>query len=215
MTGGGTSAHDTTTGTKWDRHYAEEGYIFGTGPNAFLAAEARRFKPHGRILVPGDGEGRNGVWLAEQGFVVTSVEASSVGVDKARALAAARGVELDIQNANLDIWGWPLEAFDGVAAIFVHFEPHVRQSMHRRMLAALKPGGVLLLEAFTPKHVENRKAGSRGGPPPEMLYTAGMLRDDLAGAAIELLQEEEVRLDEGSRHQGQAQVVRLVARRAA
>lgn len=215
MTGGGTSARDMVTGPKWDRQYAEEAYIFGTAPNAFLAAEAHRFQPRGRILVPGDGEGRNGVWLAEQGFAVTSVEASSVGVGKARALAAARGVRLHIQHANLDAWGWPLEAFDGVAAIFVHFEPHVRQSMHRRMLGALKPGGLLLLEAFTPKHVENRKAGSRGGPPPEMLYTADVLRDDLAGADIELLREEEVMLDEGSRHRGRAQVVRLVARRAA
>jgi SAM-dependent methyltransferase len=215
MTIGDSAARDTVTGPKWDRHYAEEGYIFGTAPNAFLAGEAHRFKRHGRILVPGDGEGRNGVWLAEQGFEVTSVEASSVGVGKARGLAAARGAQLDIQKANLDIWDWPLEAFDGVAAIFVHFEPQVRQSMHRRMLAALKPGGVLLLEAFTPKHVENRKAGSRGGPPPEMLYTADMLRDDLAGVEIELLREEEVMLDEGSRHQGRAQVVRLVARRAA
>ena len=212
---GGTSARDTVTGPKWDRQYAEEAYIFGTAPNVFLAAEAHRFAPRGRILVPGDGEGRNGVWLAGQGFQVTSVEASAVGVGKARALAAARGVQPDIQNANLDTWGWPLGAYDGVAAIFVHFEPHVRQSMHRRMLAALKPGGVLLLEAFTPKHVENRKAGSRGGPPPEMLYTADVLRDDLESADIELLREEEVLLDEGSRHQGRAQVVRLVARRAA
>jgi len=215
MTIGGISARDTVTGPKWDRQYAEEAYIFGTTPNVFLANEAHRFTPRGRILVPGDGEGRNGVWLAEQGFVVTSVEASSVGVGKARALATARGVQLDIHSANLDTWGWPLGAFDGVAAIFVHFEAHVRQIMHRRMLAALKPGGILLLEAFTPKHVENRKAGSRGGPPPEMLYTADLLRDDLANAEIELLREEEVMLDEGSRHQGRAQVVRLVARRAA
>jgi hypothetical protein len=215
MTMSGSASRDTVTGPKWDRQYAEEGYIFGTAPNAFLTAEAHRFKPRGRILVPGDGEGRNGVWLAEQGFAVTSVEASSVGVGKARALAAARGVQLEIHSANLDTWGWPLDAFDGVAAIFVHFEPHVRRSMHRRMLAALKAGGVLLLEAFTPKHVENRKAGSRGGPPPEMLYTTDLLRDDLTDAEIELLREEEVTLDEGSRHQGRAQVVRLVARRAA
>lgn len=214
MMSGGTSASDTVTGPKWDRQYADEDYIFGTAPNMFLAAEAHRIKPGGRILVPGDGEGRNGVWLAGQGFVVTSIEASSVGVGKARALAAARGVRLDIQNVNLDAWAWPEAAFDGVAAIFVHFEPHVRAGLHRRMLAALRPGGLLLLEAFTPKHVENRKAGSRGGPPPEMLYTADLLRDDLAGADIELLREEEVTLDEGSRHQGRAQVVRLLARRA-
>lgn len=215
MTSSDTVARDTVTGPKWDRRYAEAGYIFGTAPNAFLTAEAHRFKPRGRILVPGDGEGRNGIWLAEQGFAVTSVEASTVGVGKARVLAAARGVQLDIRHANLDAWDWPKAAFDGVAAIFVHFEPHVRSGFHRRMLAALKPGGLLLLEAFTPKHVENRKAGSRGGPPPEMLYTGDLLRDDLAGAEIELLREEEVMLDEGSRHQGWAQVVRLVARRAA
>ena len=87
MTIGDTAARDTVTGPKWDRHYAEENYIFGTAPNVFLASEAHRFKPHGRILVPGDGEGRNGVWLSGQGFAVTSVEASSVCVGKARALA--------------------------------------------------------------------------------------------------------------------------------
>jgi hypothetical protein len=87
--------------------------------------------------------------------------------------------------------------------------------MHRRLLAALKPGGILLLEAFTPKHVENRKAGSRGGPPPEMLYTADVLREDLADAEFDVLCEAEVTLDEGSRHTGRAHVVRLVARRAA
>lgn len=215
MTSGDTGSRDVVTGPKWDGHYAEPGYIFGTAPNSFLASEAHHFASRGRILVPGDGEGRNGIWLAGQGFDVTTVEASSVGVAKARALADERGVHLDIQNANLDSWGWPVAIFDGVASIFVHFEPLVRSIMHRRMLAALKPGGILLLEAFTPKHIENRKAGSRGGPPPEMLYTADMLRDDLAGADVELLREEEVMLDEGSRHQGRAQVVRLVARRAA
>lgn len=207
------ATRDVVTGPKWDRHYAEPGYIFGTMPNAFLAAEAHRFAPKGRVLVPGDGEGRNGVWLAGEGFDVTSVEASEVGVDKARALAAARGIRVDIQNANLDAWDWPAGTFDGVAAIFVHFEPHVRRNMHRRLLSALKPNGLLLLEAFTPKHVEKRKAGSRGGPPPEMLYTADMLREDFRDAAIELIREEEISLDEGTRHQGPAHVVRLAARR--
>lgn len=214
MTPAGASPLDTVTGPKWDRQYAEAGYIFGKAPNLFLTSEVHRFATGGRILVPGDGEGRNGVWLAEQGFDVTSVEASAVGVGKARALAAERGVRLDIQNANLDSWDWPVSAFDGVAAIFVHFEPHARATMHRRMLSALKTGGILLLEAFTPQHVENRKAGSRGGPPPEMLYTAELLRQDLEGAAFDLLREEEVPLDEGSRHQGRAHVVRVAARRA-
>ncbi len=215
MMSGVTSTRDAVTGPKWDRHYAEAGYIFGTAPNKFLVAEARRIVPKGRVLVPGDGEGRNGVWLAEQGFAVTSVEASAVGVEKACTLAAERGFQLEIQHANLDAWHWPVGAFDGIAAIFVHFEPHMRQAMHRRMLSALKPRGILLLEAFAPKHVENRKTGSRGGPPPEMLYSVELLREDFAGADIEVLREEEVMLDEGTRHQGRAHVVRLVVRRAA
>lgn len=205
---------DLVTGPKWDRSYGVPEYIFGTEPNAFLVSQSKIFAPGGRLLVPGDGEGRNGVWLSGQGFDVTTVEASGIGVGKARALAASRGVEPSIEHSNLDEWQWPTAAFDGVASIFVHFEPHVRPRMHRRMLTALKPGGIMVLEAFTPKHVERRAAGSRGGPPPEMLYTAAMLRDDLAGATFDLLEEVDVALDEGSRHKGRASVVRMVARRA-
>lgn len=214
MTAGAPSVPDRETGPKWDRSYGVSDYIFGTAPNAFLASQAPRFAKGGRILVPGDGEGRNGVWLSGQGFDVVSVEASAVGVGKARALADARGVKPAIEHCNLEQWDWPTGAFDAVASIFVHFMPHVRPLLHRRMLEALKPGGILVLEAFTPKHIERRAAGSRGGPPPEMLYTAAMLGDDFTGATFELIEEAEIVLDEGSRHQGRASVVRLVARRA-
>jgi len=214
MTTGHAIAPDVVTGPKWDRNYAAPDYIFGTEPNVFLASQAHFLVPSGRILVPGDGEGRNGVWLSEQGFEVISVEASAVGVEKARALALARGVQPDIQHCNLEAWMWPTGAFDGVASIFVHFEPQSRRALHRRMLNALKPGGILVLEAFTPKHVERRAAGSRGGPPPEMLYTEAMLRDDFTGATFEFIEEADVVLDEGSRHAGRASVVRLVVRRA-
>jgi SAM-dependent methyltransferase len=214
MTAEDGSAPDLVTGPKWDRNYAAPDYIFGTLPNEFLAAQADRFVPRGRILVPGDGEGRNGVWLSGQGFDVVSVEASAVGVAKARALALSRGVQPDIQLGNLDVWAWPRSAFDGIASIFVHFMPNARRVLHRRMLNALKPSGILVLEAFTPKHVEKRAAGSRGGPPPEMLYTEAMLRDDFTGATFEFIEEADVALDEGSRHTGKASVVRLVLRRA-
>jgi SAM-dependent methyltransferase len=207
-------APDLVTGPKWDRNYAGTDYIFGTEPNAFLASQAFRFAERDRILVPGDGEGRNGVWLSGQGFDVVSIEASAVGVEKARSLAALRGVHPDIQHCNLEAWAWPVGTFDGAASIFVHFVQQARRALHRRMLSALKPGGILVLEAFTPKHVEKRAAGSRGGPPPEMLYTAALLRDDFAGATFELIEEADVALDEGSRHAGRASVVRLVLRRA-
>jgi SAM-dependent methyltransferase len=214
MTAEETHAPDVVTAAKWDRSYAEPDYIFGTAPNVFLASHAHRFARRGRILVPGDGEGRNGVWLSGQGFDVVSVEASAVGVEKARALAASRGVQPDIQHCNLEAWSWPVDTFDGVASIFVHFMPHVRRDLHRRMLNALKPGGILVLEAFTPKHIENRAAGSRGGPPLEILYTEALLRDDFTGATFEMIEEADVVLDEGSRHKGRGSVVRLVLRRA-
>lgn len=212
-----TNVHDAdlVTGPKWDRQYAEPDYIFGTEPNTFLVAQAHRFAPAGRILVPGDGEGRNGVWLASQGFAVTSVEASAVGIEKARALAQARGVHVDQHHANLQDWNWPVGGFDGVASIFVHFTPNVRRHLHRRMLDALNPGGVVVLEAFTPRHALNRKAGSRGGPPPEMLYDVATLREDFSGAVFDILEERDVALDEGSRHSGMAAVIRMVARKAA
>lgn len=213
MTTGVLSEADVVTGPKWDRQYAVPDYIFGTEPNAFLAAHAYRFARAGSILVPGDGEGRNGVWLAGQGFAVTSIEASAVGLEKARALANLRGVHLDQQHGNLEDWQCPSGAFDGVAAIFVHLMPHVRRRLHRRMLAALKPDGVLILEAFAPGHERNRKAGSRGGPPPEMLYAAATLQEDFRDATIDLLEEIDVTLDEGNRHKGTASVVRLIARR--
>jgi SAM-dependent methyltransferase len=205
---------DLVTGPKWDRSYGVPEYIFGTEPNEFLASQAKNFAAGGRILVPGDGEGRNGVWLSGQGFDVVTVEASAVGVGKARALAASRRAQPTILQCNLEEWDWPTAAFDGVASIFVHFMPHVRQRLHRRMLAALKPGGLLVLAAFAVKHVERRAAGGRGGPPPEMLYTEALLRDDFAGATFELIEEADIALDEGSRHKGRASVVRLVVRRA-
>ena len=208
------SAPDLVTGPKWDSSYGVPEYIFGTEPNEFLVAQSRHFAKGGRILVPGDGEGRNGVWLSGQGFDVTTVEASAVGVGKARALAAARDAQLSILQCNLEDWDWPTATFGGVASIFVHFMPHVRQRLHRRMLAALKPDGILVLEAFSPKHVERRAAGSRGGPPPEMLYTEALLRDDFDGAMLDLIEEVDIALDEGSRHKGRASVVRAVVRRA-
>lgn len=214
MTTGLAIASDVVTGPKWDRNYTVPDYIFGTEPNVFLASQAHRFAGRGRVLVPGDGEGRNGVWLSEQGLDVVTVEASAVGVEKARALATSGGAQLDIQHGNLEDWPWPERAFDGVASIFVHFVPQSRRALHRRMLNALKPGGILVLEAFTPKHVEKRAAGSRGGPPMEMLYTEAMLRDDFTGATFEFIEEADVVLDEGSRHAGRASVVRLVLRRA-
>jgi len=194
----------------WNSRYAEPGYAYGTEPNAFLVSQKHYLKPGMKALAVADGEGRNGVWLAQQGLDVLSVDASEVGLRKTQELAADRGVAIRTEKVDLTTWKWPEQKFDVVAAIFIHFPPEVRARMHRRMFDALKPGGVLILEAFTPEQLTYKS----GGPPvAEMLYTADMLRIDFAGGEILLIEELVTELAEGKYHRGPGAVVRLVLRR--
>ncbi|MBS1245925.1 MAG: SAM-dependent methyltransferase [Proteobacteria bacterium] len=194
----------------WNSRYAEPGYAYGTEPNAFLVSQKKYLKPGGKALAVADGEGRNGVWLAQQGLDVLSVDASEVGLRKTQELAADRGVAIRTEKVDLTTWKWPEQKFDVVAAIFIHFPPEVRARMHRRMFEALKPGGVLILEAFTPEQLTYKS----GGPPvAEMLYTADMLRIDFAGGEILFIEEAIAELTEGNYHRGAGAVVRLVLRR--
>jgi len=194
----------------WEQRYAGEDYAYGTEPNAFLVANNKYFAPGMKALAVADGEGRNGVWLACQGLDVLSVDASANGLQKAQRLAAHRGARLRTEQVDLLAWKWPENEFDLVAAIFIHFLPEHRARMHANMLRALKPGGLLILEAFTLEQLRYKT----GGPPvEEMLYTADMLRQDFAHAAILQLEETLTDLDEGPYHRGLAAVVRLVIRK--
>jgi cyclopropane fatty-acyl-phospholipid synthase-like methyltransferase len=194
----------------WNSRYAEAGFAYGTEPNAFLVTQKNLLKPGMKALAVADGEGRNGVWLAQQGLDVLSVDASDVGQRKTRELAADRGVTIHTEQADLTRWAWPESRFDLVVSIYVHFPPEVRARMHRAMFNALKPGGLLILEAFTPKQLQYKS----GGPPVlEMLYTADMLRIDFAGAEIRQAEECVTDLEEGKYHRGPGAVVRLVLRR--
>jgi len=196
----------------WNSRYAEADFAYGTEPNAFLVSQRSLLRPGMKALAVADGEGRNGVWLAQQGLEVWSVDASDVGLGKAAQLAADRGVPLHTERVELTAWKWPEADFDLVAAIYIHFPPDVRAHMHRAMLNALRPGGLLILEAFTPEQLGYKS----GGPPVvEMLYTADMLRIDFAGAEIIQLEETVTELAEGKYHRGAASVVRMVARRPA
>jgi cyclopropane fatty-acyl-phospholipid synthase-like methyltransferase len=194
----------------WNSRYAGPGYAYGTEPNAFLVSQAPRLVRGARVLAVADGEGRNGVWLAQQGLEVLSVDASDVGLRKARELAQSRGVSIATEHADLTAWPWPCERFDAVVAIFVHFPPQQRARMHAAMYDALKPGGLLLLEAFTPQQLELKT----GGPQvKEMLYTVSTLRTDFPRGEIILLQELMTDLAEGAHHRGKAAVIRLVLRK--
>src|SRR4051794_28144229 len=165
------------TSAFWDERYQGEQFVYGEAPNEYLAAQRERFRPGMRALVPGDGEGRNGVWLAEQGLDVVTIDLSEAGVNKARRLAAKRGVRIAAIQADLTQWAWPVAEFDVVAAIFLHLPPEIRQPMHRNMLAALRPGGLLVIEAYRPEQMQYReKYGSKGGPPVvEMLFSEATL----------------------------------------
>jgi SAM-dependent methyltransferase len=195
----------------WDKQYsAVEGYKYGTRPNAFLMAEAHRLPPHARILVPGDGEGRNGVWLASQGHEVLTVDISEIGVARSRALASESGVRVDTLVADLKTWAPPPGAFDAVVLMYLHMPPPMRTAVHPKVAAALRPGGLLLLEAFHPAQL-----GRASGGPKEidLLYTLEDIRADFRAALAEEHGEElEALLDEGPGHQGMAMVTRYRGR---
>ena len=196
--------------TFWNQAFDTPEYKYGTQPNAFVRAQAHRLPAASQVLVPGDGEGRNGVWLAQQVHDVLSVDSSGVGLRKAQALAAQQGVPLRTLQADLADWVPAPASFGAVVLTYVHLPPAIRRTAHRRLVAALRPGGWLLLEAFHPLQL----GCSSGGPKdPQMLYTLELLRADVG----DLLQEVEafeglVELDEGPGHQGPAQVVRYLAR---
>lgn len=196
----------------WDQKFAVEGFLYGTRPNAYLVDQTWRLDPGSTILVPGDGEGRNGVWLARQGYRVTAVDASPRGLQKASRMALEAGVPLRTICADLRHWDWPEAAYDAVVAVYLHLRPEDRPRLHAAMLSAVRPGGLVILEAFTPAQLANDSGGPKN---PDMLYTADLLRSDFAAAETVELEETDTVLDEGPGHRGPAAVVRMVARRPA
>jgi 2-polyprenyl-3-methyl-5-hydroxy-6-metoxy-1,4-benzoquinol methylase len=196
---------------RWNQRFGAAEYIFGTAPNAFLASHASLLAPGQRALCVADGEGRNSVWLAEQGLEVSAFDLSPVGVEKARKLARSRGVEVRYEVASVYGWRWPEAEFDLVVAIFVQFaDPAMRAFMLERMVAALRPGGLVLVEGYTPAQLKH----ATGGPKQvDQLYTEELLRQAFGALDILELKAYEAELDEGSRHRGMSAVIDLVARK--
>ena len=201
-----TDAADT-----WNRRYAGDAFLFGTEPNAWLRAHASSLPPGGRILSVADGEGRNSVWLARQGFQVDAFDVADRAVMKAREFARREGVSVNFAVADVDGYSWPTAACDGVAAIFVQFaDPTTRTRLFDRIVRSLKPGGVLILQGYTPKQLEYRT----GGPPIlSHLYTRDLLEAAFADLSIIELRAYEAEVQEGQGHSGQSALIGLVARR--
>lgn len=198
--------------TFWDQKYDDPNHLYGTRPNAFLVDQAWRLPPRAKVLAVADGEGRNGVWLAQQGHAVMAVDASPRGLQKAAKLALDRGVALSTMCADLCDWDWPESVYDAVVAIFFQLPSALRATLHRRMLTAVKPGGLVILEAFRPEQLPLASGGPKN---PDMLYTPESLRDDFAAADLLLCEPAQAILDEGPGHSGPAELVRLIARRPA
>lgn len=199
----------TGAGAQWDARFGStEEHLYGVEPNEFLAAVAPRIPPGSRVLSLGEGEGRNAVHLASLGHRVTAVDASSVGLAKARRLADARGVSIETVVTDLSDYAIEPGAWDAIVVIFCHLPPGLREQVHRQVVRGLRPGGLLLLEAYTPEQLRFRT----GGPPVrDLLYSAEMLRRDFAGLDFELLQEVERDVIEGRLHTGRASVVQAIA----
>jgi SAM-dependent methyltransferase len=199
-----------STSLAWDERYAGGDFQFGEAPNLFLLSQAHRLRPGMHALAVGDGEGRNGVWLAERGLDATAVDWSAVGLAKARALADRRGVALATVTADLTRWDWPEVRFDVIAWIFVHLPPEDRALACEGALRALAPGGLLILECFTPAQHGRRSGGPKD---PALLWSRALVERHFAGLEVLELLEGTVALDEGPRHQGPAEIVRAVLRR--
>ena len=181
---------------RWNQRFAQESFVFGEEPNAWLRDHAHHWQAGQRVLCVADGEGRNSVWLAQQGLRVEAFDISPVGVAKARSLADRRGVQVDYQVADCDGFAWPRAAYGGVAAIFVQFaDPAMRARLFAHIVDSLVPGGVLVLQGYTPQQL----VYCTGGPSQvENLYTEALLRG--AFGALELLTvcDYEAEVDEGA-----------------
>lgn len=195
----------------WDERFAGEEYLFGTEPNTFLHSQQALLKPGMSCLAVADGEGRNGVWLAEQGLKVLSVDSSPVGLEKARKLAQQRGVTLQIEQADLAGWTWGDGRFDVVVAIFIQFAPPgLRETMFEQIKGCLKPGGLLLLQGYTPRQLEYKTGGPSQA---ENLYTEALLRATFDDMEILHLSEYDTEIHEGAGHSGMSALIDLVARK--
>ncbi|MGB5445861.1 MAG: class I SAM-dependent methyltransferase [Psychromonas sp.] len=195
----------------WDQKYNEKGFIYGTEANDFLKSESFRIPQKGRVLCLAEGEGRNAVFLALQGYSVTAVDQSEVGLIKANKLALEYGVEITTVVADLSDYDFGIEVWDGIVSIFAHVPLILREKLHTQVVRSLKQDGIFILEAFTE---EQLIMNGIGGPPAsqkELFMSLEQLRCELQ--SLELISGVEVQrtISEGKHHQGESAVVQVVA----
>jgi 2-polyprenyl-3-methyl-5-hydroxy-6-metoxy-1,4-benzoquinol methylase len=198
----------------WDERYKQEAYAYGVLPNEFLKAQLDALTP-GTILFPAEGEGRNAVYAATRGWTVSAFDQSAEGQKKAYALAEKNKVSIEYHVVPVDDLPFQKNQFDAVALIYAHFAADVKSQYNRKMTTFLKPGGILIFEAYSKRHMANILADPRVGGPKDidMLFSLEEIQADFADFETLLLTEETMEQREGLYHQGLGTVVRFVGRK--
>ena len=195
----------------WDERYSEAGFAFGTEPNDFLRDEFGRIPAGGRVLCLAEGEGRNAVFLAQNGYQVTGMDSSKVGLDKAQQLANDKGVTITTQVVDLADYEFGEQQWDGIVVMWVHLPTPLRQHIHTQIAAALKPAGVLILEAYTEQQLEMDAVGGPPATQKDRFGSLATLQYELAELKEVVGVETQRMVSEGTRHQGLSAVVQFIA----
>jgi cyclopropane fatty-acyl-phospholipid synthase-like methyltransferase len=206
----GSSSHDHAL-VRWEARFSVGEYLFGEHPNRYLASKAGLLVKGSRALSVADGEGRNSVWLAEQGLRVDAFDFSPTAVKKAERLALSRGVRVGFNVSETFAWNWAPATYDLVAAIFIQYAtPTMREKLFPLIEQTLKPGGLLILQGY---RTEQLQYGTGGPPELDHLYTEALIRQALSDMEIVELRCYDEHVDEGRGHAGMSALMGVVARK--
>lgn len=196
----------------WDERYKQENYVYGKEPNEYLVAKLKELQP-GRIFFPAEGEGRNAVFAAKEGWEVSAFDISTEGRMKALKLAKEKGVRIDYKISDLQNLSVKQGEFDAIALIYAHFPPPERKEFFSLIHEYLKEGGKVIFEGFGPKHPKYQEINPAVGGPKEekMLFSAKEMRETFKELNFVEFYEGEIELKEGDFHKGKGWVIRFVA----
>lgn len=199
---------------RWNDRYSNEEFAYGTSPNNYLKEQIEKLQP-GKILFPAEGEGRNAVFAAQNGWTVAAFDISAEGKNKALKLADANNVVIDYQVGELETLNYQKEQFDAIALIYAHFPAAIKSSIHKTLDQYLRKGGIIIFEAFSKKHLDYLAINDKVGGPKdiESLFSTEEIQADFSNYEIITLEEKEIELNEGLFHNGKGSVIRFIGRK--
>lgn len=192
----------------WNERFSTPDYVYGEAPNSFLVEHIAKLAKCRNVLLLAEGEGRNAVYLARQGFKVTAIDFSEAGREKCLHLAKKHNVTVNYQVADLADYTFPIQTYDAIIGIFAHTPKEIRQSVHAQIPSALTPHGICLIKGYTAAQLS---LGTGGPKDPEMLLSAEILRKELQGLEVLHCEEKRVMLEEGQLHNGESAVVEYIS----